>query len=416
MRIYVFVEHYPNPYKPWIDTQLVALLRAGHQLEILAEAGYTSTVHDEVKAYGLERMTRHYPSTLKTLTQHGGQIAGAMARHPFRSLGLVPKVWDGAFPAKVNVLSAARAAVFPETPPDVCYIHNLVTASRLTFLKELYPDTRVCLYFHGGEVGGQKKIEGEAHIFERMDAVITGTRFAAQQGIERGCPPEKIAIAPLGFNLADYAPGEPRVYRQDGRTRFVSVGRMSPEKGFPVALEAVRRLVESGERRFTYRLVGKGIQYNELVAYVKRHGLEDVVSFAGEKKRSEVAEELQAADAFVLSSLITETWAETQAAVVQEALLMKCLTITTIAGGVPESNAEVMQERFAVPPNDVDALMAAMRKVIACSDAELQELGTAGRDFAVRKYDVGPLMDRILAHACGRLAAGDPARYTAGPR
>jgi acetylornithine aminotransferase len=39
---------------------------------------------------------------------------------------------------------------------------------------------------------------------------------------------------------------------------------------------------------------------------------------------------------------------------------MKCLTITTIAGGVPESNAEVMQERFAVPPNDVDALQAAV--------------------------------------------------------
>ncbi len=348
---------------------------------------------------------------MKSLKTHGGRIAAALVRHPLRNLGQAPRIWDGAFAAKINLLSVARAAVFPTTPPDVCYIHNLVTASRLTFLKDLYPGVPVCLYFHGGEVGGQKKIAGEAHIFDRMDAIITGTRFAAQQGVDRGCSPAKIAIAPLGFNLPDYAPATPRVYRPDGRTRFVSVGRMSPEKGFLVALDAVRRLVEAGERNFTYRLVGKGIQFNELQDYVRTHQLEPFVSFAGEKKRGEVADELQAADAFILSSLITETWAETQAAVVQEALLMKCLTIATIAGGVPESNAGVMQERFAVPPGDVDALMRAMRAVMACSPDDLVRLGDAGRAFAVEKYDIGPLMARILDHATGRLAPDDPARF-----
>jgi len=97
--------------------------------------------------------------------------------------------------------------------------------------------------------------------------------------------------------------------------------------------------------------------------------------------------------------------------------VLECMTwagtgvLWTIAGGVPESNAGVMQERFAVPPGDVDALMRAMRAVMACSPDDLVRLGDAGRAFAVEKYDIGPLMARILDHATGRLAPDDPARF-----
>jgi glycosyltransferase involved in cell wall biosynthesis len=406
MRIYVFAEHYPNPYKPWIDTQLIELLRAGHDVRVLAEASYTSTIHDEVIANGLLERTSHYPSVLRTLPSHAGRLAGALATRLPSRLARVPRVWDGRLSPKLNALAVARAWLLPDQAPDICYIHNLVTASRLTFLKDLYPSARVCLYFHGGEVGGQPKVQGEALVFERTDAVITGTRFAAEQGVERGCPAGKIAIAPLGFDLTHYVPDDPRPYRPDGRTRFVSVGRLSPEKGFLVSLEAVRRLVAGGERRFHYRLVGNGIERGKLQQFVATHHLEDVVSFAGEKKRGEVTDELRAADALLLPSIVTETWAETQAAVVQEALLMKCLTVTTRAGGVPESNAPEM-DRFAVPPSDADALAAAMRRVIDLAPPDLVALGQAGRRFAAEKYDIRPLMKRIVDHAAGVLPAAD---------
>jgi colanic acid/amylovoran biosynthesis glycosyltransferase len=415
MLIYVFVEHYPNPYKPWIDTQIVELLRAGHDVRVLAEAAYRTNISDEVRRFNLEARSGYYPTTLSSLMQHSGPIVGRFFASPIESARRALRATRSSpgLSAKQKLLSASRSVVMPATEPDVCYIHNLVTAARLTFLKAIYPRTRICLYFHGGEVGGQPKVKQDRAIFASVDTVITGTRFAAGQGVDRGCAPDKIAIVPLGFNLADYVPEEPRRYRQDGSLRLVSVGRMSPEKGFLHALSAIRQLVEAGERRVHYRLVGSGIQMQALQAYVRDAQLESYVTFAGEKTRTDVALELARADALVLPSIVTDTWAETQAAVVQEALLMGCLTITTTAGGVPESNAEAMK-RFDVAPADPDAIAARIRDLVSLTPDEWQTLGRAGRAFAADKYGIGPLMARILAHATGTLPQDDPARYVRG--
>ena len=191
--------------------------------------------------------------------------------------------------------------------------------------------------------------------------------------------------------------------------RFISVGRMSPEKGFRHALKAVHLLLDEGRRGFTYTLVGSGIEAAQLKTFAREHRLNDVVRFVGEKTRAEVAEALEHADAFVLPSIATNLWAETQATVVQEALLMGCLTLTTVAGGVPESNAPQM-ERFSSPPADSDALAARMRDVLSLSAEEMSRLGAGGRAFAAAKYGIEPLMARILAHAMGELAADEESR------
>jgi hypothetical protein len=90
---------------------------------------------------------------------------------------------------------------------------------------------------------------------------------------------------------------------------------------------------------------------------------------------------------------------------------MGCLTVTTLAGGVPESNAPEMR-RFALPPGDVPQLIDRLRAVLALDPSEMATLGQAGRAFAER-YDIQPLMARIVAHAMGRLPADDPAWYVA---
>ena len=86
----------------------------------------------------------------------------------------------------MNLLAAARALLMPADEPDICYVHNLVTASRLSFLHSLYPKTRVCLYLHGGEVGGQPMVRGERRVFDAVDTVVTDA-FSAAQAVARGC-------------------------------------------------------------------------------------------------------------------------------------------------------------------------------------------------------------------------------------
>ncbi len=417
MRVYLFIEHYPNPYKPWIDTQVIQLLTAGHDVRIFSEAFYASTIHDEVRQHDLVSKTSYYPSTLKSLGRDGLRAAARLLMSPFSQAPRAIAARRGVPSLKHQLLMATRALLFPDEAPDVCYIHNLVTAASLTFLHRIYPSTRVCLYFHGGEVGGQTKVGAEAAIFDTVDAVITSTRFAGQQAVDRGCAPEKIAIVPLGFNMSAYRPSPSRTYRPDGKVRFASVGRMSPEKGFLYALKAVKALLDAGEQHFTYTLIGEGIQFAELRAFAQANGLGNVVRFAGERTRAEVAAELENADVLILPSIVTDVWAETQATVVQEALLMGCLTMTTIAGGVPESNAPIMAQ-FSYPPANVDALVERMRQLMALPSTDMARLAAVGLAFAREKYDIAPLLERIMSHAVDRLPADDPSRFlrpTASP-
>ena len=86
MRIYLFIEHFPNPYKPWIDTQVVTMLRAGHEVTILAEGAYRGTINDEIKEYRLEQRAIYYPATLRTLRRYGARVVSNVVRHPIAHL------------------------------------------------------------------------------------------------------------------------------------------------------------------------------------------------------------------------------------------------------------------------------------------------------------------------------------------
>ena len=173
LRVYLFIEHYPNPYKPWIDTQVVQMLRAGHDVRIFAMGAYTSTLHDEVRENDLLARTSYLPGTLRGLKAHGVRLVLRLLSSPRQQAHRVSAAVRGTSSPKQQLLVASRTLCLPDVEPDVCYIHNLVSAAVLTFLHRLYPKTRVCLYFHGGEVGGQPKVQDDRRVFASVDAVIT---------------------------------------------------------------------------------------------------------------------------------------------------------------------------------------------------------------------------------------------------
>src|SRR5690606_16868076 len=123
------------------------------------------------------------------------------------------------------------------------------------------------------------RVRTEQAVFAQADKVVTSTRFAAEQAVERGCDPDRIAVVPLGFDLNVYQVPPSRAYRPAGPVRFISVGRMSPEKGFRHALAAVKLLLDAGERDFTYTLIGSGIEFEELKSLSQNEGLERYVHF-----------------------------------------------------------------------------------------------------------------------------------------
>lgn len=401
MLIYIYAEHYPNPYKPQFDTEFAYFLRQGHEIRIFAAGQYTSTVHPRVREYGLDGLTSLFPTTLKSLPQFAGAILSRLLRSPLASLRTAAAVCVPGDSPKRNLMRAARALVLPGRAPSLNYIHNIATAEYVDFLRRLHPSAGLFLYFHGGEVGGVKRVERDAELFESMDVTLTNSGFSRQQAIARGCPPEKCVAVPVGFDLPDYPVDGEKRYRSDGVLRLISIGRLSEEKGLEHSLSALASLVAAGETRLHYTIIGRGMLEAPLRQFVRERGLEPYVEFAGEQDKAGVVRHLARSDVLVLPSLVTGTWAETQAAVVQESMFMRVLVVGTRTGGVPESTAPVLRQ-FSVEPGDAAAIADSIRRILALGDGEMRRLATEAREFAVGRFSIEATGAELLAHGTGR--------------
>jgi glycosyltransferase involved in cell wall biosynthesis len=126
---------------------------------------------------------------------------------------------------------------------------------------------------------------------------------------------------------------------------LVSVGTLSPRKGFHLVMEAMTRL--GSDLRFA--IVGgdgaEGAMESELRSLAVRFGLEDRVIFAGPRSRAELASWYSAADLFVLAS-----GHEGCPNVVLEALACGTPVVATPVGNVAELVTEevgIVAERKA---------------------------------------------------------------------
>ncbi|MGC4120162.1 MAG: glycosyltransferase [Myxococcales bacterium] len=409
MRIYVFAEHFPNTYKPYYDAQLADWMDQGHEVRVFAFGKFDRTRNARIDELQLDRRTTYCPSTLRTLPGSATGLLWDLVLRPGSVGRAIHAAWEDDLPAKLKLLDAARSVRLPDEPPELCLVHNLVTAQSFAFLERLYPSARVALYFHGGEIPGGGTISAELarRAFERVHVVFTNTGYSRDEVVARGCRPEKIVLCPVGFRLGEYRPATRKRYREDGLLRLLMVGRLGVEKGLDHALDAARLLLDRGRTAFRLRIVGDGPQRRALQARVQREGLARNVRLVGELPHHALQAEYRAADALLLPSIRTARWEENQACVVQEAMLMKLLVVSTRTGGVQESLAEGLR-RFSVEPGSGGEIAERAQELLALDEEELRRLGAEAREFAASRYDVRALNQRLVDEALSR--RGTPAR------
>ncbi|WP_432508835.1 glycosyltransferase family 4 protein [Kineococcus auxinigenes] len=165
-----------------------------------------------------------------------------------------------------------------------------------------------------------------------------------------------------------------RAARGSGPLRVLFVGRLVPEKGPAVLLDAVaalRRGVDPLDVRL--RVVGAGPLAEELAAQVERDGLAEVVELVGPLGNEQLPVQYAWADVFCLPS-----FAEGVPVVLMEALATALPVVTTAIAGIPELVRDGVEGRL-VPPGDSGALVAALRGVAALDAEGRRALGSAGR-------------------------------------
>jgi len=172
--------------------------------------------------------------------------------------------------------------------------------------------------------------------------------------------------------------------------RLVCTGRMVPEKGHIVLLEAIQLLRERGIR-VEATLIGAGPERKSLEDYATRHRLTDVVHFTGALSHQETLGQLRRADLFALAS-----FAEGIPVSLMEAMSLGLPCVGTCIAGIPELIRDGI-DGLLVPPANATALANALGSLL--EDHLLRRnLGSSARQRIIHQYNL-PLNQELLAHA-----------------
>lgn len=179
----------------------------------------------------------------------------------------------------------------------------------------------------------------------------------------------------------------------DAPFHVLSVGRLAPQKGQGVLLEAVALLRERGvDARLV--LVGEGPERAALERQVAALGLHGHVTLTGAVGQDRIADLYAEADAFCLTS-----FAEGIPVVLMEAMAMELPVVAPRITGIPEL-VEDGVGGLLVAPGRPDLVADALAGLAADPDRAVR-LGRAGREAVLSGYTAG-----AAAGALRRLMAG----------
>jgi glycosyltransferase involved in cell wall biosynthesis len=233
---------------------------------------------------------------------------------------------------------------------------------------------------------------------DRLMAPLTTATICVAEGerarglAARTCHAESTVVIPNAVDVA----GTPQSSVPGNPPQIVSVGRLAPPKD---ALTLVRAL-PAVRSPFRALLVGDGPDRPAIEAERDAFGLEDRLELTG--TRSDVRELLAGADAFVLASR-----SEGAPMSILEAMAAGLPVVASDVGGVGELVDDGVTG-LLVPAGDAAALAAALDRLLA-DPALRRRMGAAGRELALRRFDVGEarrahveLYARALERASGR--------------
>lgn len=178
--------------------------------------------------------------------------------------------------------------------PTMQFVSSILALRRHPFL--LWTDTPNVRQ-RRGKVKAAVRRRWLQWLFSRATFVMGTGRTALSALREMGCPVEKLVNLPYFVNLDVFKPS-PR-HPDDAITVYGSSGRLSEEKGYGLALEALARAYEGRLDTFTYRIVGIGPEADQLKQKAEKLGIVHRVEFVGWLEHDSLPEFFASVDVFL---------------------------------------------------------------------------------------------------------------------
>ena len=205
-----------------------------------------------------------------------------------------------------------------------------------------------------------------------------------------GISAERVTSVPTGIDTALFIPGDRLAARRllglnESAPMVGIVATLRSWKGHRFLVDAIARL----PNEVTLVIVGDGPQHEALQAQIDNTGQPERFLMPG--NREDVQLWLQAFDLFVLPSYANEGVPQA----LMQAMSAGLPCITTQVGAIGEI-AHDEDTAIVVKPQDIDALVVAMQRVLGDS-ALAQGLGSRARQFVVKHHGRESMLDKMEA-------------------
>lgn len=194
-----------------------------------------------------------------------------------------------------------------------------------------------------------------------------------------------VAVLPLG-GLHIPAPWTPRPAATP--VVFAAVGRLVPERGIDLLLEALAPSI--GEWRL--RIVGTGPAHESVEREAQRLGISARIEWLGALPRDQLDGFWPTVDVLVAPSRSTPEWVEPSGSVVLHAMAHGVAPVVSRCGALPDVVAD---RGLVVDEGDLSALARAVDGFIAVP-LRAREVGLAARQRVLEQYGDGPVAERMV--------------------
>src|SRR5262245_13911096 len=281
---------------------------------------------------------------------------------------------------------------------DHVHAHFMGMAARTTFwIHKFFPVT-FSFTAHANDIFAPRNFEvGLDKLVDTARVTVTVSDYAKKLLQERF--PERadrIRCVYNGLSLAEFG----RADFSSAPPLILAVGRLIAKKGFADLIRACGLIAERG-KSFRCEIIGEGPLENELRERIERLNLQNRVALSGARPLSEVRQRLDAANVFVLPSVVDpEGGMDNLPTVIMEAMAVGLPVISTNIGGIPEMVVE-NETGFLVQPDNPSALADAIEKLIT-DPALARKMGHAGYERAQRLFSI----ERNVRELCSLICSG----------
>jgi len=218
------------------------------------------------------------------------------------------------------------------------------------------------------------------HLFPKVACAHFVSNYLRDEGLKWGGRLENSKVIRIGVDPDILTHAKKDVFAGSTKTILTAMGRLTWQKGFVYAIQAVAILKERGYS-IQLNIIGQGDSLSELYYWRRLLHLEDEVNILGFLNSNEKYDYLKSSDIYIQPS-VTEGLCVT----IMEAMAMGLPVIASEIGGIPESIVN-RETGILVPPANADALADAIIELITSKDL-MKQMGEAGRKRLVDNFSL----------------------------